>query len=209
MSLATELWQANQDFAQEILQHPFVQGIADGSLPKACFQYYLSQDAFFLKAFARAYSVTAAKVSDFEDFIQLHDLVTGVLQELQLHRRYATNWSVDLDLAQVGAAAQHYIDFLLATAWSTEIGVTAVAMAPCMRLYAFLGQQLAQKGIPDHTFRDWIETYSSPDFEQLATKLEQLIDRYAHPGVTARSTYRYAMQCERDFFQAAWLAASH
>lgn len=49
MSLATDLWAKNQPLAQACLQNPFVQGLADGSLTKAKFAYYVGQDAFFSK----------------------------------------------------------------------------------------------------------------------------------------------------------------
>jgi thiaminase/transcriptional activator TenA len=73
-----------------------------------------------------------------------------------------------------------------------------------MRLYAFLGQKLAEGGIPEHSYAGWIRTYSSVDFQPLAQQLERLADRYASEVPVAHSTYRYAMLCERDFFQAAW-----
>ncbi|MEO1182424.1 MAG: TenA family protein, partial [Cyanobacteria bacterium J06636_28] len=56
MALSSKLWQQHLDLANDSLAHPFVQGIADGTLPKATFAYYVGQDAFFLEAFARAYS---------------------------------------------------------------------------------------------------------------------------------------------------------
>lgn len=92
---------------------------------------------------------------------------------------------------------------MLATAWGREIGLITVAMTPCMRLYAFLGQELAKDGIPEHTYTDWIRTYSNPEFEQLAQQLERLTD-YASLSATVKSSYRYAMLFEREFFQAAW-----
>ena len=60
MNLSQRLWQQNQDLAQASLEHPFVQGIYDGTLPKEKFAYYVGQDAFFLESFARAYSIAAA-----------------------------------------------------------------------------------------------------------------------------------------------------
>lgn len=207
MTLSNDLWQANQDLAHACLEHPFVQGIADGSLPKSRFAYYVGQDAFFLTAFARAYSVAAAKAGNLQDFQVFHQLAAGVLEELRLHQGYAAAWGVDLQQVQPGFATQRYTDFLLATAWSQEIGLTAVAMAPCMRLYAFLGRELAAKGIPEHGYSDWIRTYSSSDFDHLAQQLERLVDQYAVPTVATQSAYRYAMQCEHDFFQAAWEVA--
>jgi thiaminase/transcriptional activator TenA len=73
-----------------------------------------------------------------------------------------------------------------------------------MRLYAFLGQQLAKDGIPDHQYADWIRTYNQQEFEELAQKLESLTDQYTNITASVKSVYRYAMLCERDFFQTAW-----
>lgn len=204
MSIAEQLWQANQDLAEACLHHPFVQGIGDGSLPKANFAYYVGQDAFFLEAFARAYSIAAAKATNWSGFNTFHELAGGVLQELKLHQSYAAQWGVDLQQVEPGAATRRYTDFLLATAWSQEVGVTTTAMLPCMKLYAFLGQCLAEEGIPAHAYSDWIKTYSSNEFEPLAQQLATLADQYAAPTPLVQSTYRYAMQCELDFFAAAW-----
>jgi Putative transcription activator len=118
MTLAETLWQENQDLAIACLQHPFVQGIGDGSLDKAKFSHYVGQDAFFLEAFARAYSIAAAKAPDWRGFQVFHELAGGVLHELTLHEGYAAQWGVDLRSVQPGAATRRYTDFLLATAWS-------------------------------------------------------------------------------------------
>ncbi|MGC1395715.1 MAG: TenA family protein, partial [Coleofasciculaceae cyanobacterium] len=99
-----------------------------------------------------------------------------------------------------------YTDFLMATAWSGDLGLITVAMTPCMRLYAFLAQKLAENGIPEHQYTDWIRTYSQPEFEDLAQQLEVLTDKYTAMTASVKSAYRYAMLCERDFFQAAWEA---
>ncbi|WP_448597182.1 TenA family protein [Thermoleptolyngbya sp.] len=204
MTLAETLWQENQDLAIACLQHPFVQGIGNGSLDKAKFSHYVGQDAFFLEAFARAYSIAAAKAPDWQGFQVFHELAGGVLHELTLHEGYAAQWGVDLRSVQPGPATRRYTDFLLATAWSQTVGVTAVAMLPCMKLYAFLGQALAASGIPNHAYADWIRTYSSAEFEPLAVQLADLSERYATLTPLVRTTYRYAMQCEFDFFESAW-----
>lgn len=204
MNISNELWQANLDLVLACLKHPFVQGIADGTLEQEKFAYYVGQDAFFLEAFARAYSIVAAKSQDWEGFCIYHNLAGGVLAELQLHQTYAAAWGVNLHSVEPQAATRRYIDFLLATAWGSDVGLTTAAMSPCMSLYVFLGQQLAENGIPEHQYADWIRTYSSPEFEQLARQLASLSDRYTMITPQVHQTYRYAMLCERDFFQAAW-----
>lgn len=208
MTISADLWQSNQDLAQACLEHPFVQGIATGTLNPVKFAYYVGQDAFFLKAFARAYSIAAAKAPSWETFNTFHALAGGVLQELRLHESYAAKWGVELRHVEPGTATRRYTDFLLATAWSSEPSLIAIAMTPCLRLYVFLGQQLAHKGIPDHQYADWIRTYSHQEFEELAQTLESLTDQYTTITASVKSTYRYAMLCERDFFQSAWESES-
>ncbi|MEM7556513.1 MAG: TenA family protein [Cyanobacteria bacterium P01_A01_bin.84] len=204
MSISEELWLANQDLVQACLEHPFVKGIANGNLNQHKFMYYVGQDAFFLESFARAYSIAAAKAPDWEGFITFHALADGVLEELRLHQNYAAQWKVDLGRVEVGTATRRYTDFLIATAWSGNIGLIAAAMSPCMSLYGFLGKKLASKEIPEHKYTDWIRTYSSDDFQPLVEHLARLVDTYADSHSSLHSTYRYAMVCERDFFQAAW-----
>ncbi|MFZ1325273.1 MAG: TenA family protein [Candidatus Contendobacter sp.] len=207
MALSQALWQANVDLAHACLDHPFMQGIGDGSLPAARFAWYIGQDAFYLHAFARAYVIAAAKAPDWDGFRDLHNLAGGVLQELELHQGVAARWGLILSQTRPSAATRRYTDFLLATAWSSPTGITVAAMTPCMRLYAFLGQQLARHPGPPHAYRAWVDTYSAADFAQLASRMETMLDRYTPDPAMAAEVYRYAMHCEHDFFQAAWHAA--
>lgn len=203
-TLSQQLWQENQDLAIACLHHPFVQGIADGSLPKKTFSYYVGQDAFFLEAFARAYSIAAAKAPSWQNFSVFHQLAAGVLEELNLHQNYARSWNVNLNQVIPGSATRRYTDFLLATAWGKDLGTIAAAMTPCMKLYAALGKELARPSIPDHRYSAWIRTYSGDEFDVLVTQLAALTDAYGEDSPEVRPTYRYAMECELAFFEAAW-----
>ena len=51
--LADSFWQNDRDLADACLVHPFVRGLADGSLPTARYRDYVAQDAFFLRAVRR------------------------------------------------------------------------------------------------------------------------------------------------------------
>jgi thiaminase (transcriptional activator TenA) len=203
-TISQTLWEEHLAQAIAALNHPFVQGISDGTLAQRNYAYYVGQDAFFLEAFARAYSIAAAKAPDWESFEIFHSLADGVLQELRLHRSFAAEWNVNFQDIKPGVPTRRYTDFLIATAWSQEIGVTAAAMLPCMKLYAFLGKELAKSGIPNHAYSDWIKTYNSEEFKQLVEQLEGLVNRYAVSNQELQSTYAYAMHCEVDFFQGAW-----
>ncbi len=200
------LWQANLDLAHACLELPFVQGLADGRLEAVAFQCYVAQDAFFLNAFLRAYALAAAKCEQLEQVATFRDLMSGVLEELELHRGYAQSLSIDLSTVEPLPAARAYTDFLLRVAWSADVGEIVAAMTPCMRLYAWLGTELSPQLRDGHPYGDWIRTYADPEFEALAQVLETLLDDTAADTPAIREAYRYAMVCERNFFAAPMTA---
>jgi thiaminase/transcriptional activator TenA len=185
-------------------EHPFVRGLADGTLPLSSFRHYVAQDAYFLWAFARGYASALALVPDRAGFQAFYELIGGVLEELNLHGRYASRWGADLSSVMPCTETLAYTDFLQSAAQSGNLGDICAAMTPCMRLYAFLGQTLKSEGGPrSNTYEEWIETYASPDFEVLAARLENLLDAYAQDTPRARDLYRRAMELEQAFFTGA------
>ena len=210
MSLAKKLWAENEDLAQAALAHPFVQGLRTGTLPRESFQHYITQDAFFLDTFARSYALALAHSPDRQGIHDFFELLAGVLEELRLHAGYAEKWGVSLSDAALDSATLDYTNYLLGTAFLRGTGETCAAMTPCMRLYAFLGQSLAADADTkhrDHQYREWIQTYSSPDFEALATRLESLLDHYASDTEAVHIAYRRAMTLEVAFFEAQFETA--
>ena len=202
-SLAQQLWSANSDLAQHCLAHPFVQGLAQGSLPRELFAGYVAQDASFLESFARAYALAVAHSPDRASLIAFNALLQGVLKELELHAGYAQRWAINLEATTPLPATTAYTAFLLTSAKTGDPGLICAAMTPCLRLYAWLGQQLrAQVGHPAHAYADWINTYADPGFEQLTQQLEGLLDRLAAAGTPVEAVYRQAMELELAFFDA-------
>ncbi|MGO9695617.1 MAG: TenA family protein [Mycobacterium sp.] len=202
VSLADSLWHRNQVLAKAALEHPFVQGIASGELTPATFAHYVGQDAAFLDAFCRAYALALAKSPDQDGRIAFRELLDAAAEELRLHRGYADRWNVDLHQAADPATAA-YTNFLLAVATLEPVGHIAAAMTPCLRLYAYLGQQLAAQTTPQSPYREWVTTYSSPRFEALARRVEGLLDRYGGDHDRLAVLYHQAMELELRFFDAA------
>ena len=196
------LWQQNVRLAEACLHHPFMRGLADGTLDPEAFRSYVAQDAFFLNTFARAYALAAARSQDMETLISLCELLNGVLRELQLHAGYAKELKIELARARPYRAVEAYTDFLLATAWHREPGETIAAMTPCMRLYGYLGTELAKTVGAGNPYQQWITTYSGSEFQALVTRLESLLDSMAEDTSAVRDAYAYAMRCELNFFSA-------
>ena len=201
MSLARRLWDVNADWAARIRAHDFVQGLGNGSLPVDSFRRYVAQDAWFLEAFARAYAFCLANGKSRDDLYAFSELISGVVEELKLHRSYTERLQIDLSGVTPILATKVYVDFLLNTARRGQLGETIAAMTPCLRLYAWLGQSLARTAVAP-AYADWVKTYSDPGFEALAARLEALLDRHASNTPAVRNNYRRAMELEHGFFAA-------
>jgi thiaminase/transcriptional activator TenA len=202
-SLSRELWRAHRPLADACRESRFVQRLADGTLPRDAFRSYVAQDACFLEAFARAYAMALAHCPDSDGVAAFARLLAGVMDELRLHADYARTLRIDLRRVKPARATTAYTRFLLETARRRNVGTICAAMTPCMRLYAFLGQSLARGPIAaHHPYADWIRTYSSRAFEELARSLERLLDRYARRSAPVRAAYRRAMALELRFFEA-------
>lgn len=92
-----------------------------------------------------------------------------------------------------------------------EIPAYAIgAMIPCSRLYAFLGQEIMkalEHDISDHSYRQWIERYSSENSEASATGMETFLDKLANLLTGEKlevlgRLYYHALKLEREFFAA-------
>ena len=77
MPFTTELWSAMSPIYEAILRHPFVTGLTDGSLDRERFRFYAVQDALYLREFARALSIAAARAPRDEWIIMLDEHAVG------------------------------------------------------------------------------------------------------------------------------------
>lgn len=200
--LSENLWQANMDIAKGCLEHPMVRGLGEGTLDRNVFREYITQDAFFLRAFLKAYSIAGAKCDDWNQTRKFHGLMTGILDELEMHDRFARSLAIDLEQTEPHPATLAYTDFLLRTAWHGSVPELLAAMVPCLRLYAFLGKQLSRTKVSINEYQDWIDTYAADDFHGLCALLESMLNDLGEDSRELRQAYRYAMQCELDFFSA-------
>ena len=116
--VARPLWEAQ-------LAHPFVRGIADGTLDEEAFRRWLRQDWLYLKEYARLLAWAVAKA----DTLQAMRWYAGVLHltletEMGMHRRFAQRFGLDgatLDTSELWPTTRAYSDFLIRTAADGEL----------------------------------------------------------------------------------------
>ena len=207
MMLADLLWHNDRDLANACLVHPFVRGLADGSLPTPRYRDYVAQDAFFLRAFRGAYALAGSRCTDAAGKQLYAQLAQGVDDELRLHRQQAERLGIDLSRVVPSDATLAYTEFLTATAATRPEPCAAAAMLPCLRLYAWLGERLLPQLAPSSPFGDWVRTYADPGFGSLWRALAERLEGAERHGMARdelAALHRRAMHLEHRFFAAAW-----
>ncbi len=168
---------------QRVHAHPFVQGMADGSLPVESFRFYMVQDYLFLVEFCRVLALGAAKSDDLETMGRFAALLHATLHtEMALHRTYAAKFGIDeaeLEAAEPAGTTHAYTRHLLHAAQAGTLGELAAALLPCQWGYAEIGQALDRTAPRPHheLYGEWIAAYASPEFGALAEWLRGLVDR--------------------------------
>jgi thiaminase/transcriptional activator TenA len=177
---AHAIWEAQH-------RHPFVRGVADGTLPVAQFARYVRQDYVFLVDYARLLALGAARAPDLETMRRFAGLAQAILaEEMELHRAFAREFGIteaELENEEPAPPTRAYTDFLLRTATLGDFGELAAALLPCMWGYAEIGERLARgPAPPDPRYAKWIATYAGPEFAGLAAWCRELVDRLAAEG---------------------------
>ena len=204
LSISRELWLDSGQQAARCVDHPFVRALGDGSLPADRFIDYLTQDVFYVFAYARAFAAALARAPDRVSARLIHELLNGTMEELHQLEQRATKKGKPLDAIRPAPATQVYIDLLTSNAFNGSLGELLATMTPCMQLYAHLGQALSANCDPSGPYEDWIRTYASTEYLELVKKMEMLFDRVAEGTPMERDRYRQAMEFEYRFFDAAW-----
>ena len=192
MRFTEHLRQQTADLRRQVLQHPFVTGIGDGTLPLEAFRFYMRQDYVFLIDYSRVLALAVAKAGDLETMGRFAELLHETLNtEMDLHRGFAAKFDIspeDLESTQAAPGTRAYTQHLLATAYSGDLTDITAAILPCMWDYSNIGQTLAAQGAPSPQplYNEWIQMYAGPEFAALAAWLRDLLDRLGSDGSAKR-----------------------
>ena len=155
---------------------PFIRGLADGSLPRESFVFYLAQDALYLSAYARVLADAARRApTPAEQAFWARSAQDAVAVELELHASWLTpgrDVGGGMLSAVPSSATTAYLDHLRSVAYDGDYAELIAALLPCFWLYADLGARLhagelgARARDPQHPYASWLNTYADPAFEE-------------------------------------------
>jgi thiaminase/transcriptional activator TenA len=213
MSFSTEAWRRIGPLYDSILNLPFNQELAAGTLSRERFTFYMLQDAIYLTSFARALAVTAARAPDEDAIIQFAGSArTAVVVERELHAGFFRTFDITPERAaatEPSPTCQHYTHYLLALAHNAPYEVSVAALLPCFWIYWEVGTHLMNTAVPDNPYQPWIDTYADAAFAEGVRKVIAITDQLGTDATAGRAeemlaAFVRASQLEWMFWESAY-----
>ncbi len=206
-SFSERLVAANRPVWQAMAAHPFVLGVADGSLPAAAWRAWVQQDRVFvleerrLAGALRAHGPPPALEGLCEQLeaALAHEAATFAAEAQRLgFPADAEPWPICLG----------YTSYLLEAARDGLLeGLTALLGAE--RAYLDTWTAVRASSQPDSPYHAWIQNWTSEEFRAFVGELGRLLDELAGappPALASRLQLRFARvaRFELAFWEMAW-----
>ncbi|MCG3108314.1 hypothetical protein L3N51_00595 [Metallosphaera sp. J1] len=208
MGRQERFWASIQDVIQGIEQHPFITGLVDGSLPMESFQFYIVQDALYLKEFGKVLLIASVKAENEEQRVNfLTHVLDSIKVEEGLHSSFLRKWGVDLEMQEMSPVNRAYISFLLSVGYSSPFPEILAAVLPCYWIYMHVGKSLVKRGSPVEEYRRWINTYGGEEYEKGVRWAINQLERVSVDEITERKmmeNFRLASIYEFMFWDSAY-----
>ena len=196
-------------------EHPFVQGIADGTLDHDKFRYFILQDHLYIMQYAKLFAIGLFKCDKEADIRAFYELIGFSIEgEDALHHSYFEKIGITqemIDSATPSIANESYTSYMLTVAAKGGPAEVMAAAAACAWSYTYIGQRLAQiPGInEDDFFGPWTSTYTAEDCvignDTMMAMLDAFAAGYSQEEIDRLVDIVYiCSQYEYNFWDTAW-----
>ncbi|WP_028547549.1 thiaminase II [Paenibacillus sp. UNC451MF] len=203
MKFSQELHNAVEASWNASFHHPFVQGIAKGTLPLECFRHYVLNDAYYLSQFARVQSLGAVKAADLAVSNRMTVHAQGTYNaELSLHETFCKQMGITAEeraAFQPAPTAYAYTSHMQRVAYNGHLGDIIAVILPCYWLYYEIGEKLQGSTPEEPIYREWIEAYGGEWFRELVQEQIDRLDMIAEQ----------VTQADRDRMKQHFIISSH
>ncbi len=203
----SSLWSAIAPIYEKTVKHPFLEGLADGTLPRSRFDFYLEQDALYLSVFSRALSLLAAKAPREDWALTLNRHAVEALEvERKLHESLLGPGRRAAAMAPSNLA---YTNHLLAAVSQRPFGEGLAALLPCYWIYWEVGKELKKRGSKNPEYQRWIDEYAAEEYGAAVRQVLEMMDREAltmsaSSRQAARNLFEISARYEYIFWDMAW-----
>lgn len=191
------------DAWQQYIEHEFVRGLEDGSLPRSAFIAYLIQDYIFLLHYSRAWALAVVKAETAAQMRTAAATVNALInEEIQLHLQVCAREGIsEAQLLQATEAPENiaYTRFVMDAGLSGDLLDLLAALAPCVFGYHEIGLRLAGSHDTTKLYREWIDTYADDEYGSVCFAVAGLIEDVAAArlGGAPAASPRWQALCQR------------
>ncbi|TFE00507.1 thiaminase II [Jeotgalibacillus salarius] len=212
MTFCREIRQECNQLWEESFEHPFVKGIADGTLPIDTFKFYVMQDAYYLEHFAKVQAIGAVKAKDLKTTRSFaHHSEQTCAAEMALHESFMDLLGVtqeDWAAFEPSPSAYAYVSHMYRSA-EGELADLLAAILPCYWLYYEIGERLKEAKPDQPIYQKWIQTYGSEWFGELVeeqiNRMNQLAEELPAERIKElKNHFRRSSYYEWNFWEQAW-----
>mmetsp|Transcript_21016 Transcript_21016/g.32061 ORF Transcript_21016/g.32061 Transcript_21016/m.32061 type:complete len:262 (+) Transcript_21016:66-851(+) len=215
--IAQSFWDSAKHMISVTERHPFLVSMVDGTLHVDNFQYYVIQDALYLKDFAECLRMLSRNVTEEspEDAKRLMEFAIGAEEaELSLHNSFFKEWQIS-DAAEGATPMPNtllYTSNMMRVCATRSHAEGLACLLPCFWVYMHVGNcmlklredlnlQQAQQGTTGGTerprlaqFDAWIDMYAGEDFANEVHDFIRMTD------VAAQSASEEIRACMKEHF---------
>jgi thiaminase/transcriptional activator TenA len=208
-----ELWTAAEPVFEAILEHPFLTGLGDATLPRDRFGFFIAQDGHYLQGYARALAFVAGHAQDpAEASVFLVSASRAVDAEQGMHAELLAACGITPEEAAgipMSPSGELYVRSVLAYAALGPFADGVAAVVPCLWIYREVGRVLVRRGSADPHYQRWIDSYGSDEYGDAVEEALDIADRIGRDSTgTQRARFERifleACRYEWMFWDAAW-----
>lgn len=191
MKLTEYLFEKSDDILKKFLSHPFILGMADGSLEEERFKRYQVIDYAYLKEYVNVLAVGVRRTETFTEAEYLVSHMEATVREtLRSHVPYMEELGCYEDLKDIELPenALKYINYMIEVAENGKFLDCILVLLCCSWSYAYIAKNIVAK-YPECTkqplYGRWFSAYISKGYNDANAELMDMIDAYSEDLETA------------------------
>lgn len=194
-----EAWEAALPIIKKIFELPFVVELADGTLPKEKFLFYLAQDSIYIENYSKVLANIASRLpkqAQCSDFLKFAS--DGFAVEKALHESYLGH---DSEKAEATPTTLLYNSYETAKCLG-PVEVEAASILPCFWVYKEVGEEILRTCSKENPYLHWIETYGDETFAESNRSVIEICDELASEAsekVRAQMTEAFVMATKMEW----------
>ncbi len=197
---------------QDMLEEPFLEETAAGTIPDARFAHWLKQDFLFVREAipVLALMIPKAPVSERKP---LSDAISGLHEEIGLFESMAAEHGVELADVEPEPTNLGYINFMLATGALEPYELCYTVLYTAEKAYLDSWMKVKRDQKDESGWQRFIDNWTSDGFQQWVSQLADNLDHLAEsvsPSLIGRMERKFleTLRYEKLFWKLAYSGES-